>query len=137
MNKTYLRIVRYATVFAFLNLVLYLIFSDAILSIFTHDPQIKQIGFWLLLISLFIEPIRSINILGGVALKTVGDGKFSVTMGMIFMWGLIPVLLLASFWGWGIIGFWCCLLFDETVRAAINLWRWLQGNWRKNSVIDS
>jgi len=136
VNKTYLRIVRYATVFAFLNLLLYLAFSDAILSVFTQDTQIKQIGFWLLLLSLFIEPIRSINILGGVALKTVGDGRFSVIMAMVFMWGLIPLLLLASFWGWGIIGFWCCLLFDEAVRAALNLWRWMQGKWRQNTVIE-
>ncbi len=137
VHKTYLRIVRYSMIFAFVNLLLYLAFSDALLSIFTHDPQIKQIAFWLLFLSVFIEPIRAINILGGIALKTVGDGRFSVTMAMVFMWGLIPVLLLASLWGWGIVGFWCCLLFDETVRAALNLWRWLQGKWRKNSVIGT
>ncbi len=135
VNKTYLRILRYATAFAFVNILLYLVFSDQILSVFTHDPQIKQIGFWLLVLSLFIEPIRSVNILGGVVLKTVGDGKFSVVMAMVFMWGLIPLLLLASFWGWGIIGFWCCLLFDEAVRAGLNLWRWTQGKWRQRSVI--
>lgn len=135
VNKTYFQIVRYTTIFAFFNVLVYVVFSDSVLSIFTQDPQIKQIGFWLLLLSLFIEPIRSINILGGVALKTVGDGKFSVALAMVFMWGLIPILLLASSWGWGIIGFWCCLLFDEAIRAAINLWRWGQGRWRGTSVI--
>jgi len=135
VHRTYMKVVTYATSFAFVTILVYLIFSDSLFSLFTHNPAVKSLGFWILMVCLFMEPIRSINVLGGIALKTVGDGRFSVIIGMIFMWGLIPLLLVASFWGWGLIGIWCCLLFDETVRASINLWRWLQGRWRTRSVI--
>jgi Na+-driven multidrug efflux pump len=83
-----------------------------------------------------MEPIRSINILGGVALKTVGDGRFSVVMGLIFMWGLVPVLFVTVALGGGIVAVWMCLLADETIRALVNLWRWKSGRWEGRRVID-
>lgn len=138
VNRTYRRIIVISAVFAFVNILIYLIGHNYFLSFFTHDPAIKSLGFWILLVCLFMEPIRAVNILGGVALKIVGDGKFSATMGIIFMWGLIPVIILASNLGTGIIGLWVVLLLDETIRAGINLWRWYGGGgiWRKGGVIE-
>jgi len=137
VNRTYLRIARIIVLFAFFNFLLYLLFNKFVLGVFTNDPAILDTAFWLLLIALFMEPIRSINILGGVALKTVGDGRFSVIMGLIFMWGIIPLIILMKHLGLGIIGIWVILLADETIRAAINLWRWLSGRWKGKSVIGN
>jgi Na+-driven multidrug efflux pump len=83
-----------------------------------------------------MEPIRSINILGGIALKTVGDGKFSVILSLVFMWGLVPVVFLSSALGFGIVGVWACLLLDETIRACVNYWRWKSGRWIGKTVIN-
>lgn len=135
VHKTYVRISKIAMVFAFMNIILYLIFSKQIIGIFTLDSEIKQTAFNILLFCLFMEPIRSINILTGVALKTVGDGKFSVIISMIFMWGLIPLLLIVRFFDLGIIGIWGCMLLDETIRAGINFWRWFSGRWKNRQVI--
>jgi len=137
VKRTYRKIAIICSVFAFVNVLVYVVFHRFFLGIFTHDPAIEQVGFWILLILLFMEPIRSINILGGVALKTVGDGKFSVIMGIAFMWGLVPVIILATKLGWGIVGIWCCMLADETIRAGINLWRWGSGRWMGKTVIES
>ncbi len=136
VKRTYRKIALIMSGFAFLNILVYLAFSRFFLGIFTEDPEILRAGFWLLVIVLFMEPIRSINILSGVALKSVGDGKFSVIVSLVFMWGLVPVIILASRLGWGIVGIWCCLLADETIRAAINLWRWVSGRWEGKSVIE-
>jgi putative MATE family efflux protein len=135
--KTYRKIALLSVGFALANLLVYLLFHRFFLGIFTADTAIIKTGFWILLICLFMEPIRSINILGGVALKTVGDGKFSVIIGLVFMWGLVPVIILASRLGLGIIGLWCCLLADETIRAAINLLRWESGKWKGKTVIST
>ena len=137
VKRTYRKIAIICSAFAFLNVLVYVVFHRFFLGIFTHDPAIERVGFWILLILLFMEPIRSINILGGVALKTVGDGKFSVIMGIAFMWGLVPVIVLATKLGCGIIGIWCCMLADETIRAGINLWRWESGRWMGKTVIES
>ncbi|HOT62127.1 MAG TPA: hypothetical protein PLU93_04630, partial [Treponemataceae bacterium] len=103
--------------------------------IYDDDLAIVSVSAWLLLIALLMEPIRSINILGGVALKTVGDGKFSVILSLVFMWGLVPVIALATYLGFGIVGLWVCLLADETIRALINVWRWKSGRWMGKQVI--
>ena len=136
VKRTYRKIALIISCFAFLNVLVYVVFHRFFLGIFTHDPAIERAGFWILIILLFMEPIRSINILGGVALKTVGDGKFSVIMGIAFMWGLVPVIILATNLGWGIVGIWCCMLADETIRAGINLWRWMSGRWMGKTVIE-
>ncbi len=135
VNHTYLRVARIMSIFAFVNMFVFLVFHKQVLGIFSSDPAILKTAFWLLLIALFMEPIRSINILGGVALKTVGDGRFSVIIGLVFMWGIIPVIALMKYLGFGIVGIWVVLLADETIRASINLWRWLSGRWRGKSVI--
>jgi putative MATE family efflux protein len=136
VKKTYWKIAGIATSFAFLVYLAIALFPRAFLSLFTTDPEIVAMSIPLILIALAMEPIRSINILGGVALKTVGDGKFSVIMGLIFMWGLVPVLIACVSLGGGILAIWLCLLADETIRAAINAWRWKSGRWLGKRVID-
>jgi Na+-driven multidrug efflux pump len=135
VRRTYWRVLGISAVFAFANMALFLVFHDAVLGIFTADAGIKRIGFWLLFVSLFTEPIRAANILGGVALKTVGDGRFSLAVGVAFMWGVIPVIILSNALGWGVIGLYVVLLADETVRAAINVVRWARESWVGKAVI--
>jgi putative MATE family efflux protein len=135
VKRTYRRIAILSTGFAFVNLLVYLIFHRFFFGVFTSNEAIINTGFWILVIALFMEPIRSINILTGVALKTVGDGRFSIIIGLLFMWGLVPVIIIASHLGMGIIGLWGCLLADETIRAGINLWRWSSNHWMGKRVI--
>ncbi len=135
VKRTYWRIAGIAISFAFAAFLVMTVFHRAFLGFFTNDEAIIRVSIWIFLIALFMEPIRSVNILGGVALKTVGDGKFSVILGLAFMWGLVPLIYLATRLGFGIVGVWCCLLLDETIRAAINAWRWKSGKWMGKAVI--
>jgi len=121
---------------AFSILLVIVIFNRPLLALFTTDPAITSASFALLLIMLAMEPIRSINILGGIVLKTVGDGKFSVILSLTFMWGLVPVIFLCSALGLGIVGVWACLLLDETLRACVNFWRWKSNRWMGKIVIN-
>jgi putative MATE family efflux protein len=136
VRRTYWRVLSISAAFAFANMAAFLLFHDAVLGVFTADPTIRRLGFWLLFISLFTEPIRAANILGGVALKTVGDGRFSLVMGVTFMWGVIPVIMVSSRLGGGVIGLYAVLLLDETVRAVINVVRWARGSWEGKAVIS-
>jgi putative MATE family efflux protein len=137
VRRTYWRVLRISAVFAFVNMAVFLVFHDSVLGIFTADAEIKRIGFWMLVMSLFTEPIRTANILGGVALKTVGDGRFSLTVGVAFMWGVIPVIILSNALGWGVIGLYLVLLADESVRAAVNVVRWAREGWVGKTVIKA
>jgi len=135
VKRTYWRIAGIIVSFAFAAFLVMTVFRRFFLGFFTHDEAISGLSSWIFLIALFMEPIRSINILGGVALKTVGDGRFSVILGLAFMWGLVPLIYLATRLGFGIVGVWCCLLLDETIRAAITAWRWKSGKWMGKTVI--
>jgi len=136
VRKAYWKIAGIISAFAFAVYLAIAVFPRFFLSMFTVNPAIVSLSIPLIFIALAMEPIRSINILGGVALKTVGDGRFSVVMGLIFMWGLVPVLFATVALGGGIVAVWMCLLADETIRALVNLWRWKSGRWEGKRVID-
>ena len=136
VKATYRKCLNYIIGFAIVNIIIYLIFFDHFFALFTKDKEIIQTGFWLMVISLLLEPIRCINIMGGTTLKTVGDGKFAAIVGMTIMWSIIPVIIFISDLGWGIIGLWGMLCFDEGIRAGVNQWRWLSNRWIGKQVFD-
>lgn len=136
VRKTYWKIASIICSFAFAVYLFVVLFPTFFLSFFTKDSLIISLSIPLLFIALAMEPIRAVNVLGGVALKTAGDGKFSVIISLVFMWGLVPVLIACVALGGGIFSVWMCLLADETIRAIINIWRWKSGRWIGKRVID-
>ena len=111
------------------------ILADPVLGVFTDDPWVITTGRTLLLIAVFLEPARAVNIVSGFALKSVGDARFPLVVGMAFIWGILPVvLLLDRQWSLTIAGFWICFAADEIIRAGINLWRWRTGKWRTMGI---
>ena len=137
VDKTYFKVLSAGASGAFAVIAVITLLHQPVLSLFTHDPATIETAFWLLLLCLAIEPIRVANILGAVALKSVGDGKFSLTVGLIFMWAVVPLMFLAIQLKTGIVGLWVCLLLDEAVRAVINVVRWKGGKWRTKTVIGA
>ncbi len=135
VRRTYWRVLALSAAFAVASMAVFLVFHRTVFGVFTADFRILRLGFWLLVVSLFTEPIRTANILGGVALKTVGDGRFSLVVSVLFMWGVIPVIMLASKLDWGVVGLYVVLLLDEIVRAIINVVRWARGSWEGKAVV--
>jgi Na+-driven multidrug efflux pump len=89
----------------------------------------------LLLIAAFFEPARSVNIVGGFSLKTVGDARFPMVIAIIFIWGVLPVVWVVNhFWQLSLVGFWIFFASDEIIRAGINLWRWRTGKWKHMGI---
>ncbi len=110
--------------------------SDWALGIFTQDPAIHRLGRTLLLIAVFYEPARAVNIIGGFTLKTVGDARFPLVIATIFIWGILPVVAAINHaWALSIAGFWLCFASDEIIRAGINLWRWRTGRWKSMGIV--
>ena len=130
-NELFWKAIRRASLVAFLYAAGLWLWSDWILGLFTADPAVKQLGRSLLLIAVFYEPARAVNIIGGFSLKAVGDARFPMLVGMIFIWGILPVIyFIKETWGISLVGLWLCFAFDEIIRAGINLWRWRTGKWK-------
>ena len=138
VNRLFWKAIRRAMLVAFIYALTLRAMSDAVIGWFTHDPQIKVLAKTLLLIAVFYEPARAVNIIGGFALKTVGDARFPLIVGMSFIWGILPVVFFINHtWGMSLVGFWLCFAADEIIRAGINLWRWRTGKWRSMGFTES
>jgi putative MATE family efflux protein len=108
------------------------VFSDVVLGFFTQDPEVLALGRQLLLVAVFLEPARAVNIIGGFSLRTVGDSRFPMIVAVIFIWGILPVIhFVDALWGLSLVGMWVCFAADEILRAGINLWRWRSRKWTK------
>lgn len=137
VHKLFWKTIRAATSVAAVYCVLLWFFAEEALSIFTDDPQIKALGKSVLFVSIFLEPARAVNIIGGFSLRTVGDARFPLVIGMIFIWGILPVIFLIDhYWTLSLVGLWICFAADEILRAGINIWRWQTGKWKSMGYAD-
>jgi len=135
VDATYMRCIRLAMSFAFINMLLFAWFYQPLIGIFSQDPQVQFYAKWLLIICIVMEPFRAINIVAGMALKAVGDGRFSASVGIVFIWGVVPVIYLCSIsWQLGVIGAWACFALDEVLRGIINHWRWKTYKWHSMGI---
>ncbi len=114
----------------------WLIFNQPILSVFSSDPEVIAIGVWAFLMSFLAEPWRTINIVVGGALRCAGDATFTSVSSIAVIWLFsVPLAyVLAIPVGLGLYGLLIAAILDELVRALIKGWRWRRGNWRYTGV---
>jgi len=134
VNLLFWQTIRASMLVAFVYAVLLWQLAPVALSVFTSDPKILALGSDLLLISLATEPARAVNIVGGFTLRSVGDTRFPMLLGMVFIWGMIPVAFGLDYAGHlSLRGLWMCLAADEIIRAVMNAARWHSGHWQNKA----
>ncbi|WP_340618091.1 MATE family efflux transporter [Xenorhabdus entomophaga] len=108
------------------------IFREPLLELMTEDKKIIELLLPLFLLSVFLEPGRTFNIVMVNALRASGDARFPLCTAIIFMWGIsIPVgYFLGITMGMGILGIWIGFFCDEWVRGLVNAWRWKSKKWQ-------
>ncbi|ELC9716195.1 MATE family efflux transporter [Vibrio vulnificus] len=106
---------------------------DAILTLFTQQPEILMLAGALVMGSIVLEAGRVFNLIFISALKGAGDIKFPVQMGILSMWGLGVVFsyLLGIHWGYGVFGAWMAIALDEWFRGLIMARRWRSQVWTR------
>ncbi len=113
--------------------------GEPVLRIFTDDPKIIAIALPVLWAIVFIEPGRAMNIVLMGSLKSVGDVRFPVVIGIICMWGvaLLFSYLFGISLGLGLLGVWLAQGIDEWVRGLFAMRRWISQPWlRKKKVVE-
>ena len=108
-----------------------IVFRHQVAAIFSDNAQTQQLIALLLIVSLFLESGRSINLIVIAALKGTGDVIFPVKVGILAMWGIGVVFayLLGIYWAMGLVGIWIAIGLDEWVRGIIMIIRWHQEKW--------
>lgn len=116
--------------------VVFYIMRWPIIGAFSHDSDIFSILLPLFVLSIVLEPGRTLNIIMVNALRATGDAKFPFIVALIFMWGLaIPLgYFLGIKMELGLIGIWIAFACDEWVRGLINSWRWRSRHWESKRL---
>lgn len=111
--------------------------GESLLGIFTDNPAIIAVAVPVLWAIVFIEPGRAFNMVLMGSLKSVGDVKFPVVIGVISMWGIAVVLsyVFGIHFGLGLLGIWLAQGIDEWVRGIFALRRWKSQPWLRKKVI--
>ncbi|WP_339228473.1 MATE family efflux transporter [Oceanobacillus sp. FSL K6-2867] len=108
-----------------------------LLGLFTEEPMIIAVALPVLWAIVFIEPGRAVNMVLMGSLKSVGDVRFPVIIGIISMWGLAVVLsyVFGISLGLGLLGVWLAQGVDEWVRGIFAYRRWKSQPWLRKKVM--
>ncbi|MGP1958150.1 MAG: MATE family efflux transporter [Arsenophonus sp.] len=108
------------------------VFRIPLLEIITTDNNIIKLLLPLFLLSIFLEPAITLNVIMVNALRASGDAHFPFCTALISMWCIaIPIsYFLGLKMEMGLLGIWIGFLCDEWLRGLINAWRWHSKRWQ-------
>lgn len=116
-----------ATIFS----LLFWLFSDTFIGLFTQDENIHTLAKELLLLTIFLQPVTALNTILFHSLKAVSDVYVPVIFSQIVMWGISLPL---AYWlcvpmEMGVVGLWYVFILEEGLKGAFMLYRWWYGSW--------
>lgn len=108
------------------------------LQIFTSNQHIIELGQMIMIVDLFIEMGRCLNMTFVNSLKAAGAYFFPLIVGILCNWGLglstgytVGVAL-----GVGVAGIYAGTATDECIRGLIVMYYWYKKKWMGKSVVD-
>lgn len=118
--------------------IFFYITSDTVLSVFTTDSEILSLAHDVLLVEIFLELGRAINIVMVGCLQAAGDIRTPMLVGIFGMWlCAVPLsYLFGIYWGWGLVGIWIAMAADEILRGVLFIYRWYSEKWKEKRLIE-
>jgi Na+-driven multidrug efflux pump len=119
-------------VFVLIIFALMMLFARPLVSIFTTDPQVLELGRMAIIIFAVTQIPKSLNNVVSGNLRGVGDLNWLMWLTILF----VIVFEIGFNWvsafvlGFGIYGIWGVQCLDETIRFGLNYIRFAGGTWR-------
>ncbi|MEH7352000.1 MATE family efflux transporter [Neobacillus drentensis] len=131
--KRGIRTLKISMIASLLTSLIMAMIGSPLLEAFTKDQGIIAVGLPVLWAIVFVEPGRAMNIVLMSSLKSAGDVRFPVIIGILSMWGIAVSLsyLLGVHYGLGLLGIWLAQGADEWLRGCFALRRWLMKPWER------
>lgn len=106
----------------------------AILSIFTKDEAVIELGIQLLQIVAFSEPFFAAAIIMEGVFNGVGDTKAPFVISLITMWGIriFFTFLVVNLFHLGLPAVWICMVGDNVTRCFLLVFRYFRGSWKRH-----
>ncbi len=128
---------KYALMITLTMVFLVMIFRNQLIELFTDNPEVIKIASAVLLLSIFLETGRTMNIVIINSLRAAGDARFPVIIGVFSM--VLMSLPLGYFLVFklnlGLPGIWIAIAVDEWTRATIMYFRWKSRAWNKYALV--
>ena len=108
------------------------------LLIFTHNEEIIALGQMIMIVDIFIEIGRCLNMTFVCSLKAAGAYVFPLIMGLLCNWGLglTAGYLVGVVCGMGVAGIFVGTATDECIRGLIVMYYWYKKKWIGKSVVE-
>ncbi len=108
-----------------------------LLGIFTDNQDIINMGKSVMIVVIFLETGRLLNLVLIQSLRAAGDVMFPVIIAVFSMLGVSVGVsyFLGIHLGYGLVGIFIGLALDECTRGSVVLYRWMKGTWKHKQVI--
>lgn len=118
-----------------LSLIL-LFFPEFMMSIFTNDQEVIQLGAKLLRIVSVSEPFFAAVIIMEGVFNGVGYTKMPFIYSVISMWGvrILFTFICVNVLGLGLTAVWFCMIADVIFRCLLYIFNYRSGKWLKHAI---
>ncbi len=110
------------------GVVLY-VFAPQLITIFSRDPEVIDLGARVLRIVAFAEPLFGASIVASGALRGAGDSKWPFLISLATMWLVRVSLSIALVGPLGLPGVWLAMAAELCARGAVFLVRLYRNRW--------
>lgn len=119
-------------VMAATGLILFL-FPEFMMSLFTKDAQVIELGKSVLRIVAVSEPVFGASIILEGVFDGIGDTRTPLVISIATMWGVRILLtyLCVNVLHLGLSAVWCCMVLDNVTRGALLFARYVRGRWKQ------
>lgn len=116
--------------------VLMALFGRHIMTLFTDDPEMLQLGAQALVVIAMAQPFQAIGHTVSGSLRGAGDTRFPMLATFTGIWLIrLPLgYLFGVILGWGLPGIYIANILDAAGRATVNYLRFRTGRWRSIEV---
>ena len=108
------------------------------LHLFTDNMNIIKLGQMIMIVDIFIETGRCLNMTFVSSLKAAGAYVFPLLMGILCNWGLGLTMgyTIGVIFAVGVAGIYAGTATDECIRGLIVMWYWYKKKWVGKSVVE-
>ncbi|MDO4748338.1 MAG: MATE family efflux transporter [Eubacteriales bacterium] len=142
MDEAYkggLKAYRNALIITAVSCVLGVFFREPLISIFSDNPEVIELGTGLLLLNCALEFGRTSNLVLIATLRGAGDVYFPTSCAIFSMWAVsvFGSYLFAVVFEMGIYGLWIALAADEILRGVLMFIRFKGGKWKTKRIVKN
>lgn len=100
--------------------------------LYTNDPSVIDNAAMALRIIALIQTLQSSQLILAGALRGAGDTRWPLISTMVGVVGVrvILAMLFVNVLGWGLLGAWVAMAFDQCTRSAFIYFRYKSGRWK-------